>query len=221
MSPNRILARLSRADFRLLEPNLEPVELPVRKQLQPRNKRIDHVYFPESGIASVVANGEHALEIGIIGREGMTGMAIVMESQESPQHETYIQVAGKGHRLSVEHLREALEASATLRQASLQYAYAFMTQMADTALSNGRHKIEERLARWLLLADDRLDDHEIPLTHEFLGVMLGTARPGVTIALQELERRGWITHRRGVVTIIDRKGLIRSANGAYIAPNNK
>jgi CRP-like cAMP-binding protein len=200
VSANRILARLSRADLNLLESNLETVDLPVRKQLHPRNKRIEHVYFPESGIASVVANGPHALEIGIIGREGMTGVALVMGIDERPRHETFIQVAGKGHRLSANHLREALEAIPTLRQALLQYAYAFMTQMADTALSNGRHKIEERLARWLLLADDRLDDNHIPLTHEFLGVMLGTARPGVTIALQELERRGWITHRRGAVT---------------------
>src|SRR5262245_51056282 len=204
-----------------LEPNLEAVELPVRKHLHPRNRRIEHVYFPESGIASVVANGEHALEIGIIGREGMTGVAVVRGINERPQPETYMQVAGKGHRLAADHLREALEASVTLRQALLQYAHAFMTQMADTALSNGRHKIEERLARWLLLADDRLDNHEIPLTHEFLGVMLGTARPGVTIALQELERRGWITHQRGMITIIDRKGLIRSANGAYFGPNAK
>ena len=96
-----------------------------------------------------------------------------------------------------------------------------MTQMADTALSNGHHKIEERLARSLLLANERLDDHETPLTHEFLGVMLGTARPGVTIALQELERRGWITHRRGLITIIDRAGLVRSSNGAYLAPTDK
>jgi CRP-like cAMP-binding protein len=217
---NRILSRLSRADLSLLEPKLEAVDLPVRKQLHPRNKSMDHVYFPESGIASVVSNGEHALEIGIIGREGMTGVALVMGINERPRNETYMQVAGKGHRLSADHLREALEASATLPKAFLQYAHAFMTQMADTALSNGRHKIEERLARWLLLADERLDDHEIPLTHEFLGVMLGTARPGVTIALQELERRGWITHRRGAVTIIDRKGLIRSSNGAYLAPSD-
>ena len=82
-----------------------------------------------------------------------------------------------------------------------------MTQITETALANGRHKIEERLARWLLMADDRLDGNEIPLTHEFLGVMIGTSRPGVTVALQELERRGWITHRRGVMTIIDREGL--------------
>jgi CRP-like cAMP-binding protein len=129
-----------------------------------------------------------------------------------------MQIAGTGQRLSADRLREAIRVSVTLHQSLLNYAHQFMTQMADTALSNGRHKIEERLARWLLLADDRLDNHEIPLTHEFLGVMLGTARPGVTIALQELERRGWITHRRGDVTIIDRKGLVRSSNGAYLAP---
>jgi CRP-like cAMP-binding protein len=221
VSPNRILARLSRADLSLLEPNLEAVDLPVRKQLHARSRRIEHVYFPAGGIASLVADGPHALEIGIIGRDGMTGVALVMGIDERPRHETYVQVAGKGHRLSTNHLVEALEASATLRQVLLQYAYAFMTQMADTALSSGRHKIEERLARWLLLADDRLDNHEIPLTHEFLGVMLGTTRPGVTIALRELERRGWIANRRGVTTILDRKGLARSSNGAYLAPNDK
>ncbi len=221
MSPNRILARLSRADFGLLEPNLEAIELPVRKQLHPRNKRIDHVYFLEGGIASIVADGAHALEIGIIGREGVTGAPIVMGTTERPRHETFIQVAGSAQRLSATHLREAIRVSVTLHQSLLHYAHQFMIQMADTALSNGRHKIEERLARWLLLADDRLDHHEIPLTHEFLGVMLGTARPGVTIALQELERRGWITHRRGAVTIIDRKGLVRSSNGAYLTPDDR
>jgi CRP-like cAMP-binding protein len=221
VSQNRLLARLSRADLSLLKPNLEPVDLPVRKQLHARNRRIEHVYFPESGLASIVANGAHALEIGIIGRDGMTGVGLVMDINDRPRHETYIQVSGKGQRLTAPHLREALEASPSFRRALLQYAHAFMTQMADTALSNGRHKIEERLARWLLLADERLDNNEIPLTHEFLGVMLGTARPGVTIALKELERRGWITHRRGVVTIIDRKGLVRSSNGAYFAASEK
>src|SRR5262245_56858061 len=205
----------------LLEPKLQAVDLPVRKMLHARNKRIEHVYFPESGIASVVANGPSALEVGIIGREVMTAVPLVLGIDERPRHETFMQVAGRGHRLSVAHLQEALEAIATMRQALLQYAHAYMTQLADTALSNGRHKIEERLARWLLLADDRLDDHGIPLTHEFLGVMLGVRRPGVTVALHELERRGWITHRRGVVTIIDRKGLARSSNGAYLAPSER
>jgi CRP-like cAMP-binding protein len=218
---NRILSRLSRDDLRLLQPHLEAVDLPVRKQLTARNKRVEHVYFPDSGIASIVANGEHELEIGIIGREGMTGASVVLGDDTPAPHQTYMQVAGNGQRLAAQHLRMAVEKSASLHKALLLYVHALMRQNTDTALSNGRHKIEERLARWLLMADDRLDDKEIPLTHEFLGVMLGTARPGVTIALNELERRGWITHRRGAVTIIDRKGLTKSSNGAYVAPNDK
>jgi CRP-like cAMP-binding protein len=170
------------ADLRLLEGNLEAVDLPVRKQLHARNRRIDHVYLLESGIASVVANGERPLEIGIMGREEMTGVPIVMGNSDRLQHETYVRVAGKGQRLSADCLPKALEASAILRQVFLQYAHAFMTQMADTALSNGHFKIEERLARWLLLAHDHVDHH-----------MLGTARPGVTIALQELARRGGLS----------------------------
>jgi CRP-like cAMP-binding protein len=95
-----------------------------------------------------------------------------------------------------------------------------MKQSTETALANGRHKIEERLARWLLMADDRLDDHELPTTPEFLASMLGIARPGVTIAIQVLERRGWITHKRGVVMVIDREGREKSSNGAYVQSNN-
>ena len=99
-SPNHILSRLSRADFRLLEPHLEPVDLPVRKQLEARNKRVEHVYFPESGFASVVANGVRNIEVGIIGREGMSGLSVVMGSNDNPANETYIQIAGKGQRMS-------------------------------------------------------------------------------------------------------------------------
>ena len=218
MPSNRLLARLSRADYRLLEPHLEAVDLPVRKVLAARNKRVDNVYFPESGFASVVANGESELEIGMIGREGMTGVSVIMGDDTRAPHQTYMQVAGQGQRLSAEHLREAIGASGSLLKVLLLYAHSFMTQSTETALANGRHKIEERLSRWLLMAGDRVGD-EIPLTHEFLGVMLGTARPGVTLVIQELERRGWISHRRGVVTILDRGGLIKNSNGAYVAAN--
>ena len=220
MPSNRLLARLSRADYRLLEPHLEAVDLPVRKVLAARNKRVDNVYFPESGFASVVANGESELEIGMIGREGMTGVSVIMGDDTRAPHQTYMQVAGQGQRLSAEHLREAIQASMSLQKALLLYAHSFMTQSTETALANGRHKIEERLSRWLLMAGDRVGD-EIPLTHEFLGVMLGVARPGVTLVLQELERRGWVSHRRGVVTILDRGGLIKNSNGAYVAANGK
>jgi len=217
MPSNRILSRLSRQEFALLEPHLEAVDLPVRKTLEARRKRIDQVYFIESGFASVVANGTNkpSIEVGIIGREGMTGLAIVM-GHDRAQHDTYIQVAGHGLRISAAKLREADERSMILHRAMLRYAHAFLLQTTTTALANGRSKIEERAARWLLMADDRIDGDYLPLTHEFLGLMLGTHRPGVTIALQALEKAGLITTRRSHITIIDRKGLEKSSNGTYI-----
>ena len=217
MPSNRILSRLSRQEFALLEPHLEAVDLPVRKTLEARRKRIDQVYFIESGFASVVANGTNkpSIEVGIIGREGMTGLAIVM-GHDRAQHDTYIQVAGHGLRISAAKLREADERSVILHRAMLRYAHAFLLQTTTTALANGRSKIEERAARWLLMADDRIDGDDLPLTHEFLGLMLGTHRPGVTIALQALEKAGLITTRRSHITIIDRKGLEKSSNGTYI-----
>jgi len=217
MPSNRILSRLSRQEFALLEPHLEAVDLPVRKTLEARRKRIDQVYFIESGFASVVANGTNkpSIEVGIIGREGMTGLAIVM-GHDRAQHDTYIQVAGHGLRISAAKLREADERSMILHRAMLRYAHAFLLQTTTTALANGRSKIEERAARWLLMADDRIDGDDLPLTHEFLGLMLGTHRPGVTIALQALEKAGLIATRRSHITIIDRKGLEKSSNGTYI-----
>jgi CRP-like cAMP-binding protein len=217
MSSNRILAGLARRDLALIEPHLEPVDLPVRKVLETRRKRIDHVYFVESGFASVVANGSDkpSIEVGIIGREGMTGLAIVLGGDRA-QHATYIQVAGKGQRMSAARLREVDEQSPAFHRAMLRYARAFLAQTTTTALANGRSKIEERLARWLLMAHDRLGGDELNLTHEFLGLMLGTHRPGVTLALQSLERAGLITTRRGRVTILDRKALQKSSNGTYV-----
>jgi CRP-like cAMP-binding protein len=115
-------------------------------------------------------------------------------------------------------LREADERSMILHRAMLRYAHAFLLQTTTTALANGRSKIEERLARWLLMARDRLESDELPLTHEFLALMLGTQRPGVTIALHGLERGGLITTRRGAITILDRKALEENANGTYFTP---
>ena len=219
-STNRILSRLTRKDLALIEPHLKAVDLPVRKQLATPNKRIQQVYFLESGVASVVANGENNIEVGIIGREGMTGASLVMGSNELPPHETYMQIAGAGHSLPAAKLTEAIDASVALHRVLLHYVHSFMTQTTQTALANGRSKIEERLARWLLMADDRVDDGELRLTHEFLGIMLGVRRPGVTVALQELERRGFIEHKRGLITILDRNALRKSSNGTYVQPND-
>jgi CRP-like cAMP-binding protein len=217
MSPNRILSRLSRDDVKLLAPKLEQVELPTRKPLEAANRRIDHVYFIEAGFASVVANGANkpSIEVGLIGREGMTGLAIVLGNDRA-QHATYMQAAGRGQRMSASDLRNAIDQSVTLHRAMLRSADRFLRQTTTTALANGRSKIEERLARWLLMARDRLDSDQMPLTHEFLSLMLGTHRPGVTIALNELEKKNLVTHKRGVITIVDRKGLEKRSNGTYV-----
>jgi CRP-like cAMP-binding protein len=223
VTPNRILSSLSRADFGLLEPHLQAVELPLRKELEVRNKRVDHVYFMESGFASVVANGstKPGIEIGIIGREGMSGLSVVLGSNGRAAHDTYMQMAGNGQRMRAANLRRAITQSVDLHHVLLLYVRSFLLQTASTALANGRSKIEERLARWLLMANDRIDGDQLRLTHEFLSLMLGVRRPGVTIALQELEREGLIAHRRGVITILDREGLKAHSNGAYLPLSDK
>jgi CRP-like cAMP-binding protein len=216
-STNRILARLSRADIALLKPHLAPVDLPVSTQLETANSRIATVYFIERGFASVVANGsgKRGIEVGIIGREGMTGIAVVLGHDRSP-YETYIQAAGSGQRISGASLRKAMGQSVRLHRSLLRCAHAFLIQTAQTALANGRSTMEARLARWLLMADDRIGGGEVPLTHRFLAVMLGVHRPGVTKTVQSLERRGLISAGRQVITIIDRNGLIRMSNGSYL-----
>jgi CRP-like cAMP-binding protein len=216
---NRILSRLSGADFALLKPHLTPVDLPVLMPLETGDERIDAVYFINSGFASVVADGagKRGIEVGIIGREGMTGLAVVMGRDRSP-HETYIQAAGDGQRVTAAKLREAMHQSASLHRALLHYAHTFFIQTTQTALANGRSKNAERLARWLLMADDRIDGGELPLTHKLLSIMLGVPRPGVTIAVQALERKGLIKAGRRAITVLNRKGLVRLCSGTYMPP---
>lgn len=221
-SRNRILARLSRGDFALLESHLQAVDLPVRKQLESPNKRIDQVYFIEAGFASVVAHGSgraggQGIEVGLIGREGMTGLAVIMGTDRSP-NETFMQGVGAAQRIAADKLRQGMEQSGTLHRSLLQYGHTFVIQAMHTAMANGRGRIQERLARWLLMAGDRIDGDELPLTHEFLATMLGVRRPGVTVALSRLEEDGLIQAHRGMIYILDRKGLELNSKGAYGAP---
>jgi CRP-like cAMP-binding protein len=216
---NRILAGLAPGDFALLQPDLEAVELPVRRQLELRNRTIENIYFIDSGLASmVVSAGAHRnIEVGIVGNEGMTGLSIMLAT-DRPIHETFIQTAGHGWRMPAEKLRSAMEQSPSLRRTLLRYANTILAQMAYTALANGRYKIEERLARWLLMADDRAEGSTINLTHEFLALMLGARRAGVTTALSLLQKRGILQMRRGIITIKDRAALEEAANGSYGVP---
>ena len=216
---NRLLTRLSADDLSLLQPHLVAVEMPLRKQLETSNKRIENIYFMDSGFASVVANGQkdRSIEVGLIGREGVTGLAVIMGTDRSP-NETFVQGAGTARRMPTAALIHAMEKSTTLHRCLLHYGHAFVVQTSQTALANGRSKIEQRLARWLCMAHDRVDGNELTLTHEFLAIMLGVRRPGVTLALALLEKAGLIEAKRGVIKIIDRKRLERGTDGSYGAP---
>ncbi|MEI9431817.1 Crp/Fnr family transcriptional regulator [Mesorhizobium sp. Cs1299R1N3] len=213
---NHILKALAPADFALVRPLLHSVILGVKTQLVAANAPIKYVYFPETGVASVVAamSRERQSEVGVIGREGMTGLALVLGQDKSPD-QTYIQIAGSGWCLSAPMLGAALAESSTFRDTLLRYAYTFMVQLSRTSLVNSHSKLEERLARWLLMVHDRVDSNRIELTHGFLAVMLGTRRPGVTTAVQMLEYRGHISAKRGALEIRDRAGLVNLSNGAY------
>ena len=216
---NWLLDKLPESDRQLLAPHLVLEDLLVRKDLEKPNKRIDSVYFIEAGIASVVAvqhSGVH-VEIGIIGCEGVTGPAVVLGDDRTP-YSTYMQVAGRGLRIGSEHLREAMRMSGSLHGILLKSIQAFMLQTAHTAVANARGSINVRLARWLLMAHDRVQSPELPLTHEFLSLMLAVRRPGVTEAINALKRDKLIDTARGTIVVLNRRGLEKIAANFYGVP---
>jgi CRP-like cAMP-binding protein len=219
---NRLLAALLPADFALLQPHLRPLELAVYVDIERPNRRIEAVCFMESGIASVVAvqPDKTRVEVGLIGCEGMSGTAVVLGGDQSP-HSTYIQVAGEAQRISTRELRKAMDASSSLQTLLLRFVQVFMVQTAHTAIANARAHIDQRLARWILMAHDRTRDNTLPLTHEFLALMLAVRRAGVTEALQSLKRQGLIDSRRNKILVLNRKGIERAAGGSYGAPERE
>lgn len=214
---NRLLASLPQADFDLLHPNLEPVDLTYRRSLYQANRKIPHVYFFETGVGSLVntmKNGD-ASEVGTIGNEGIVGLPIVLGDTRSPTA-VYVQVPGKGPRMKSDRLFEAMELSPALRKALLHYAHAFFNQVAQSAACANHHVLEQRCARWLLMTHERMGSDHFLLTHEFLAMMLGIrSRSGVTIAAGALQRAGLIRYRRGHITIIDLQGLKRRSCECY------
>jgi CRP-like cAMP-binding protein len=216
---NLLLRRMPADDLALLTPHLQRCDMPLRMMLSTPGVPIEAVYFLEQGIASVVARttGGHQAEVGLIGLEGMTGSSLVMDDDREP-HECYMQLEGGAVRIEAGPFKAALAASPTLRLYLLRFVNALNTQTGCTALVNARLKLEERLARWLLMCDDRVPGERLAITHEFLAIMLGVRRPGVTVALQLLEGRALIRSRRGEIVIRDRPGLVELANGSYGEP---
>jgi len=216
---NRLLTLLSVSDYALLRPHLEPVLLPLRRVLVAANEQIEHAYFLDSGIASVVAIREDnsSIEAGIYGREGVGGFAVLLGSDKAP-HEHFMQVAGEGHRIKSADLQRAVQKSPALQTLLLRFVHVFVAQSAQTTLANGLSNLDERLARWLLMCNDRIDGDEIIITHQFLSIMLGVRRSGVTDTIHILEGRGLIRAARGKITIRDRAKLERHAGTSYGLP---
>ena len=219
-SHNLLLSALSRSDLALLTPHFTRVPLEHRKVLVTANEPIEHVYFPESGIASVVSHMHETgpTEVGIFGRDGMSGSTLLLGSDRSP-HETFIQVGdGTALRIDADRVNEAIGRSRTLHAVLLRFVQAFIVQTAHSAVSNAHHQVEARLARWLLMCHDRIDGDEIGLTHEFMSMMIGARRTGVTVTLHHLEGAGMIRSKRSRVIITDREKLEDLAGVAYGPP---
>ena len=219
---NRLLAALSPADLALLQPHLNSLAVSVRHEIERPNRRIDAVYFMGAGIASVVAvqADETEVEVGLVGPEGMTGTAVVLGGDQSP-HSTYIQVAGEAQHIKADELRKAMRASESLNSLLLKYVQVFNVQTTHTAIANARAHIDRRLARWILMAHDRTGDNTLPLTHEFLALMLGVRRPGVTEALQSLRKQKLIENGRNKIIVLNRKGIEKMAGNSYGVPEKE
>lgn len=212
---NRLLSALTHDDFALLEPKLERMPLALSAVVIEANRPIQHVIFPESGIVSTVANtDEGRIEIGLIGREGMVGVSVMLGVDQVP-HTSLVQGVGEGLRIASPDLRAAIQARPSIFAPLGLFAHTLMVQMGQTAYANVTFNIEARLARWILMTQDRTDGHEVLLTHEFLATMLGVRRPGVTSATHALEGTGSIRNRRGRIEVLDREKLLELAGDAY------
>lgn len=192
------------------------MQLPAGNILVEPSDTNDWMYFVEEGLVSVVSEhgGNRLIEVGMVGREGVFDPGCIL-GDDRAAFRGIMQVGGSAHRLHVDVFRQSMEADCPFRSLMLKYARAFELQVAATASANGRSLLEERLARWLLMVHDRIDSQTLHITHEFLSQMLCTRRPGVTVALQLLEGRGFISSTRGQVEILSRAGLKSVAKDAY------
>jgi CRP-like cAMP-binding protein len=218
---NVILLSIPDEEFALIRPDLEAVDLPQHRILHDPGARIDYGYFMNGGMTSLVVltNDGRSVEVGIVGREGMTGMPLIAGLRRGLWR-GIVQIAGSGVRLRAEVLEQVLPASPRLLQELNRYAMLHGLQVAQIAACNRLHEIEQRLARWLLMCQDRVDSQTLKLTHEFLAQMLGTGRPSVSLASALLEQAGIIENLRGTIKIMNRKGLETVACECYGAIQN-
>jgi CRP-like cAMP-binding protein len=213
---NRLLLSLPIDEQARLRSRFETVDLEFRKNLAGPDRPAQHVYFVDRGLISLVKPMQDgaAVEVGLIGREGFVGVAVVLGDVTSTV-EQMVQVAGSGRRMGVAEFRAQMAQCPVLSARLLLYAQAVLAQISQTAACNGRHTVQERLARWLLMASDRIESDRLPLSHELLSMMLGVRRPGITVALGTLRRAGLINGTHGKIEICDRPALESVACECY------
>ncbi len=205
---NHLLAALPEADWQRWQPQLEWVPLPLGQVLYESGCTMSHVYFPTDAIVSllyVMADGASA-EIAVVGNEGVVGISLFMGGGSTPSR-AVVQSAGQGWRLRASAIRDDFNDSAPVMHLLLRYTQALITQMAQTAVCNRHHMLDQQLCRWLLLSLDRLGGDELRMTQELIANMLGVRREGVTEAALKLQRDGLIRYSRGHITVLDRAGL--------------
>lgn len=217
---NSVLRALPRKDSQRLRARHEQVNLAYGDILCEPGKPLRHVYFPNSGIISLLTPvaGHASVEVGLVGREGMAGMALFLGIGISPVR-MLVQGPGTALRIKAAAFHREIKRNPLLQRALNRYLYGFMAQVSQTAGCNRYHQIGARLARWLLMTHDRVESNEFRLTHEFLAHMLGVRRTGVTLAASVLQKKKLIRYSRGKITVLDRKGLETASCGCYRAVN--
>jgi CRP-like cAMP-binding protein len=215
---NHLLDALPPKSLRRLQPDLESVALVLAAPVD----TTEHVYFPVSGMISVVATttDRTPVEIGIVGREGMYRVSAIL-SDHKPLATTMVQLPGRALRMRTHLLLQEMQADARVQRLLPRYAQAVLSYLAQSAVCNRLHLLEERCARWLLACHDRADANSFPMTHEFLAMMLGVRRPGVTLAARSLQKKGLITYKHGTMTVLDRQGLEAVSCNCYRVIKNE
>lgn len=213
---NRILNAIPDEEYERLAPHLEFISAPHGQILYQTNQTIDYVYFPDKSMISLVSQMSDggSVEVGIVGFEGMAGLPCVLGVERSP-HETMVQIHDGAARMPAHLLREEFKRGGVLQEVLLRYTQSLLMLTAQVAACNRAHAVEERLSRWLLMSHDRCQCEDLPLTHEFLSMMLGTRRAGVTTAALALQAEGLIQYTRGHIQITNREGLVGYACECY------
>ena len=214
---NQLLASLPAAEFDRLAPHLELVPMPLGQVLYESGGQLQHVYFPTTAIVSllyVMEDGASA-EIAVVGNEGILGIALFMGGETTPSR-AIVQSAGFGYRLKAQLLKKEFNRAGPVMRLLLRYTQALITQMAQTAVCNRHHSVDQQLCRWLLLSLDRLADNQLTMTQELIANMLGVRREGVTEAAGKLQDAGIIKYRRGHITVLDRPRLEELSCECYL-----